>query len=182
MSRKTKRIIMVVALFAAAVLLLVIIGKASSGFTDFENMALRRVNDKNLWQQFTMSGTDGVIVNGSDGVTIKVNDDKQIKINGTAEQTITAVIATGKLAANTSYVFDASLKNGSNGTVYVSVRTADGTNLVDCYRGYVTIPAADTERAVEVVVTIVKGPGNSLTLEPVLSAGSEKADLVSFWK
>lgn len=187
MSRKTKRVILVVGLFLAAVLLLVVIGKASSGFTDFEDMALRRVNEKNLWQSMEIPN-DGKISNGEHGLTVKVNEDRQVKINGTSEQSGEYVLATGTLAKNTSYVFKSGMTNGTAGTMHIVIRTADTakTVLATSYNGYVTIDGskltADTAVQVVLIVADKDVSANSVTLEPVICAGTEESDLVKFWK
>ena len=65
MKRKTKNMLIAVGAFLLAVLMLVLIGKASNGFSDFDDMKLRRPNEKNLWQSMTVAN-DGKIANGED--------------------------------------------------------------------------------------------------------------------
>ena len=184
MKRKTKNMIIAVGAFLLAVLMLVLIGKASNGFSDFDDMKLRRPNDKNLWQSMTVAN-DGKIANGEDGLTVKVNEDGQVKINGTSQKSGSYVLATGTLKSGTSYVFDAGLGNGSNKTFYVVVRAkADSKVLATCYTTYATISAQSADTEVEVVLMIGDKDvdAKSKTLNPVLSVGTEEKDLVAFWK
>lgn len=183
MKRKTKNILIAVGAFLLAVLTLVLIGKASAGFTDFDDMQLRRPNEKNLWQNMTVAN-DGKIANGEDGLTIKVSDDGQVKINGTSQKSGEYVLATGTLKSGTSYVFDAGLNNGSNATLYMVVRSKSGTVLAKCYNTYATISAQSADTEVEVVLMVGdKDVGvRNKVLNPVLSVGTEEKDLVAFWK
>jgi len=169
--------------FLLAILTLVLIGKASGGFTDFDDMKLRRPNEKNLWQSMAFAN-EGNIAGGEDGLTVKINEDGQVKINGTSQKAGEYVLATGTLKAGTSYVFDAGLDNGTNATLYVVVRSKSGTELAKCYTTYATISAQSADTEVEIVLKIGDKDvdAKSKTLNPVLSVGTEEKDLVAFWK
>lgn len=189
MSRKTRNILIGVGAFLLAVLTLVLIGKASGGFTDFEDMRLREPNEKNLWQSMTIPN-DGKIASGEHGLTVKVNEDGQVKINGTSEEQCEYVLATGTLAKNTSYVFKSGLTNGTAGTVHIVIcrkgDTSESGVLATSYNGYNTIDGSkltqDTEVEVVLIVNNKDVSVSNVTLEPVLCVGTEEADLVKFWK
>lgn len=186
MSRKAKRVVLIVGLFLAAVMLLVVIGKASSGFTDFEDMALRRVNEKNLWQSMEFPN-DGKISNGQYGLTVKVNEDGQVKINGTSVEGHVYELATGTLAKDTAYIFKSGLTNGNVKTMHIEIRTTEAENyrvLAASYEGFQNITALSEDTAVKVVLVVFDEgvSANNVTLEPVLCAGTEETDLVNFWK
>ena len=139
-------------------------------------------NEENLWQSVSFTDTDGVISDGADGVTVKLTEDNELKVNGYAEEAQEVLIGTYTLDANTAYVFDSSLNDGSNKTVYMVVKNGE-TVLAKSYTGAVVISAekltADTE--ISIYLVIAEDVNVNKTLRPILCEGDNIEDAVSFF-
>ena len=123
-----------------------------------------------------------MILDGADGVTVKLTDDNELKVNGYAETAQEIKIGTYMLDANTSYVFDSSLNDGSNKTVYMVVKMG-ATLLCKSYTGPVVISAEKltTDTEVSVYLVIAEDVNVNCTLRPVLCEGNTINDLVDFY-
>ena len=167
--------------------LLVVLIKVSDGFQmGFEDWKFRKVNEDNLWQTMSFSGTDDndMLVNGDNGISLKLTEDNVLKVNGTAEQALEYRIGSITLKANTSYVFDSSFK-GSTNTMYMKIVLANGGTLLKaCYGGAVVIPASTltADTAVEIYLVIANETEANVSLKPVLCVGTSTDDLVDFYK
>ncbi|MBQ8357357.1 MAG: hypothetical protein IJX39_06055 [Clostridia bacterium] len=176
MSKKTKRILTAVGMLMLGVLLTVVVSNAVGVAT----WNIREANEANLYQSVTFAGTDGVIASGENGVKIELTDDNEIKVKGTSETDGTYVIGKITLEANTSYIFDSSLTNGSNGTMYMSIMSGE-TELAKSYSGAVVFtPTSATE--VQICLYINKDVKTNVTLCPVLCKGTTTGDIVDFWE
>lgn len=173
MKRKTKRTLGIIAL----VLVCLTVGAIVGNVFDFH-----APNEDNLWQEMTFNATDGVILDGADGVTVKLTEDNELKVNGYAEIAQTIAIGTYQLDANTSYVFDSSLSDGSNKTVYMVVKTGD-TVLAKSYTGPVMISAGtlESDTTATIYLVIAEDVNVNATLRPILCEGESVDDAVSFY-
>ena len=171
MKAKTKRWVTLIAVALACLTIGAIFGNAF----DFH-----KPNEDNLWQEMTFAGTDGVILDGADGVTAKLTEDNELKVNGYAETAQEVLVGTYTLEANTSYVFDSSLNDGSNKTVYMVVK-ANGSVIAKSYTGPVVISARTTDTQISVYLMIAEDVNVSTTLRPILCEGAVIDDLVSFY-
>lgn len=188
-TKKTKRIIGIVAIALVAFAALMLLAHVSSGFdtlnpTEWE---LRQVNEDNLYQTMTFADTDGKLANGADGVTVKLADNNVLKVSGVNGTTEAMDIQIGSIAlkANTGYLFDSSLNKGSNQTAYMVLKDASGNILATSYTGPVVIAAenlaADTTATLHLIIAADKECPSS-TLKPVICVGTDTDDIVSFYK
>lgn len=196
MSRKRKinkrglrRFLTIVAVVLASVTLCGFIVSISDGGENFfkpSEWAFFQVNEDNLYQQMTFAPTDddGVLEDGRRGVTVTLTDDNTLKLKGEAEEDIDIVVATGTLKANTAYVFDSSLNDGSGKTIYMEVVASSGEVLAASYSSAVVIPAsklaADTNVSVKLYVKAEYDTGR-IELKPILCEGETTKDLVDFY-
>ena len=173
MKRSTKRWVTLIAVALACLT----VGALLGNMFDFH-----APNEENLWQDVSFAGNDGVILDGADGVTVKLTDDNELKVNGYAETAQEVLVGTYTLDANTSYVFDSSLNDGSNKTVYMVVKNGS-TLLCKSYTGPVVISAekitADTE--VSIYLVVAEDVNVNTTLRPVLCEGDSVNDLIDFY-
>lgn len=173
MKAKTKRWLTVIVVALACLTLGAFIGNVF----DFH-----APNEDNLWQDMSFNATDDVILDGADGVTVKLTGDNELKVDGYAESAQEVLIGTVTLDANTAYVFDSSLDDGSNKSIYMVVK-AGGTVLAKSYTGPVVISAEkltdDTE--ISVYLMIAEDVNVNETLRPVLCEGESVDDLVKFY-
>ena len=171
MKAKTKRWVTLIAVALACLTIGAIFGNAFD---------LHKPNEDNLWQEMTFNATDGVILDGADGVTAKLTEDNELKVNGYAETAQEVLVGSYTLEANTSYVFDSSLNDGSNKTVYMVVK-ANGSVIAKSYTGPVVISARTTDTQISVYLMIAEDVNVSTTLRPILCEGAVLDDLVSFY-
>lgn len=171
MKRSTKRWVTLIAVALACLTLGAVLGNVF----DFH-----APNEDNLWQEMTFNATDGVILDGADGVTVKLTEDNELKVNGYAETAQEVQVGTYTLDANTSYVFDSSLNDGSNKTVYMVVKSGE-TIIAKSYTGPVVISARDSDTQISVYLMIAEDVNVSTTLHPILCEGENVEDLVNFY-
>lgn len=173
MKKSTKRWLTVVAVALACLTVGALIGNVF----DFH-----APNDDNLWQDVAFNATDNVILDGADGITVKLTDDNELKVNGYAETAQTIAVGTYQLDANTSYVFDSSLSDGSNKTVYMVVKSGD-TVLAKSYTGPVMISAGalESDTTATIYLVIAEDVNVNATLRPILCEGESVDDAVSFY-
>ena len=171
MKAKTKRGVTLIAVALACLTIGAIFGNAFD---------LHKPNEDNLWQEMSFNATDGVILDGADGVTVKLTEDNELKVNGYAETAQEVLVGSYTLEANTSYVFDSSLNDGSNKTVYMVVK-ANGSVIAKSYTGPVVISARTTDTQISVYLMIAEDVNVSTTLRPILCEGAVIDDLVSFY-
>lgn len=171
MKRKTKRTLGIIAL----VLVCLTVGAIVGNVFDFH-----APNEDNLWQEMSFNATDNVILDGADGVTVKLTEDNEVKVDGYAETAQEVLIGTYTLNANTAYVFDSSLNDGSNKTVYMVVK-ANGTVIAKSYTGPVVISAREADTQISVYLMIAEDVNVSTTLHPILCEGENVEDLVNFY-
>ena len=171
MKRKTKRTLGIIAL----VLVCLTVGAIVGNVFDFH-----APNEDNLWQEMTFNATDNVILDGADGVTVKLTEDNELKVNGYAETAQEVKVGTYTLDANTSYVFDSSLNDGSNKTVYMVVKSGE-TVIAKSYTGPVVISAREADTQISVYLMIAEDVNVSTTLHPILCEGETVEDLVNFY-
>lgn len=173
MKKSTKRWLGII----AVALVCLTLGALVGNMFDF-----RAPNKDNLWQDVSFADTDGVIADGADGVTVKLTDDNAVKASGYVETQQEVLIGTYELEAETSYVFDSSLNDGSNKSYYMVVKSGD-TVLAKSYTGPVVISAekltADTE--VSIYLVVAEDVNIDVTLRPVLCEGESSDDLVKFY-
>lgn len=154
------------------------------------NNFVRSVNKDNLWQDATfaggVNGGDDTICDGADGIIVKVTKYNEIVVKGCAEKDMKLLIASVPLKSETRYVFDSSLNDGSNGTVYMVME--DSTNSVTEYKSY-TGPVvieedswSDSPHMFDVYLVIKKDTEINKTLRPVICEGDHINDLVSFFE
>ena len=183
---KTKMIFAVVGIFLALLFMVVLIMKATSNLDNLfepDEWALKTVNEDNLYQSATFAGdAKGVIANGADGLTVKLDDDNAIKIGGTSEIDQSIRIATYTLKANTSYIFDSDLNDGTNKTYYMVVKAGD-VEIAKSYTGPVIISASEITADTEVTINLVvkADVGLSDTLKPILCIGNDTDDIVKYY-
>lgn len=173
MKRSTKRWLTVV----VVALLCLTVGAIIGNVFDFH-----APNDDNLWQDVAFNETDGVILDGADGVTVKLTEDNEVKVNGYAETAQEVLIGTYTLDANTSYVFDSSLNDGSNRTVYMVVKNGE-TVLAKSYTGPVVISADKiaTDTQVSIYLMIAEDVNVGTTLRPILCEAESVDEIVDFY-
>ena len=186
MKRSTKTKIFVVVAILIAGVLLVALGNVTGGFQNLhpDDWVFREVNPDNLYHSLTFADTDGVIANGANGITVELGECNELLVTGTAEGAQSVNIGTYKLKANTAYVFDSSLSDGSNGTVYMAVVNASGDAIASSYKDAVVIPASAlaTDMTVTIVLKIADEFKVNKTLKPILCEGASVSDAVSFYK
>ena len=180
-----KKVLIAIAALAAVVLLLSVIGSLSDGFKNMKPAEWfdKEANPENLYQSLDFAGDDkGMILDGADGVTVELIDDNAIKVRGTSEIDQTVVIGTITLNEHTAYIFDASLDNGSNKSMYMTI-TAGEEVIESSYTGPVIIHADAFDGATEVTVSLViaKDCDTNVTLRPVLCPGADIDDAVDFY-
>lgn len=182
-SYKTKKILTMIG--AAMLGVLMIVGLTNLiGIGSFK---FKEANTANLYQDLTFAGDkDGLIEKGLDGVSVELLEDNVIKAKGTAEKDLEIVIGTITLKAGESYVFDSGLKDGSRGTIYMSVcNKSTNDELVASYRGAeVFDDLVSAEQDLEVVVKLIIKDETKVSeqLHPVLCEGNDVDDVISFWK
>ena len=173
MKKSTKRMLTIIAVALACLT----VGALFGNMFDFH-----APNKDNLWQDVSFNDKDGVILDGADGVTVKLTEDNEVKVNGYAETAQEVLIGTYKLESKTAYVFDSSLNDGSNKTLYMVVKNGD-TVMAKSYTGPVVISAsqltADTE--VSVYLVIAEDVNVNATLRPILCEGESTDELVKFY-
>ena len=181
MKAKTKRILILVGAILLTVLAVVGLSKAT-GIAEWD---FREPNPDNLYQDFTFVKDEGTLADGEQGVLIEIDEDHVITVEtkSKAKSTVTTTVASGTLKANTSYVFDSGLKDGSKGTIYMSVRnTTTDTVIVSSTREAVVIEALEADTAVTIEITVVEDAEVNEKLRPVLCKGDDVDEIVSFWK
>lgn len=185
MSRKTKNMIKMVACVMAAVFGIVLLGNITSGFQNLNpaDWELRSVNEANLYQQMAFAEEDGVFADGADGITVKLNeDDNSLKIDGCAEIDKAIAIGSVTLKANTDYLFDASLNNGTNKTVYAQLVDAEGTVIAKSYTGPVVIAALAEETDVTLQIVVKADTSlRRLTLKPIICEGNDVDNIIGYY-
>ena len=188
MRRSTKNKIFVVVAILLAGVLLVAFGNITNGFQNLhpDEWELRAINEDNLYHSLAFADVDGVIANGADGISVKLGEYNELRVKGVAEGAQTINVGTYTLKANTSYVFDSSLSDGTKGTIYMTLCNAKGEELANAasYNGAVVIPASSLASDITVTVTlkIADEFDANVTLRPVLCEAASINDLVSFYK
>lgn len=188
MKRSTRRWLTILAVVLVSVTLAGVLGHVTGGFENLfkpKKWNLNGVNKENLYQSLEFADEDGVISDGADGVMVTLNKNHEIKVTGVAESAQVHVIGTYTLQANTSYLFDSSLSNGTKGTIYMAVREVNSDdNIVASYTGPVVIAATELAEDTEVEIVVYVADETSLrnvTLRPILCTGKTTDDLVSFF-
>ncbi|MBQ8356220.1 MAG: hypothetical protein IJX39_00265 [Clostridia bacterium] len=182
MSKTVKRLLGVLGVLLVGVLLTVLV----SNLLGIAEWNVKEVNEDNLYQSLTFADANGVIASGEDGISVKLDEeDNTIKVKGTAGADVTYLIGTTTLKAGTSYIFDGSLEEGSNQTIYVSVvNKSTGEVIKSSYRDAVLISAdsitADTE--VKIEITIKADTTVNETLEIILCEGNDVDEIVNYFK
>ena len=171
MKRSTKRWLGLV----AVALVCLTVGAIIGNVFDFH-----APNEDNLWQDVSFAGNDGVILDGADGVTVKLTEDNEVKVDGYAETAQEVLIGTYTLDADTSYVFDSSLNDGSNKTAYMVVKAGE-TVLAKSYTGPVVISAQESDTRISVYLVIAEDVNVNVTLRPILCEGESVEDAVKFY-
>ena len=175
-----------VALVLVAVTLTALIGNLSGGFQKgVKDWSVREVNKDNLYQSLTFADNDGVWASGEDGISVDLKDDNVIKVRGTSQKDLDYTIGSITLKAGTSYVFDSSLNDGSNGTIYMSVvNQSTGASIASSYRAPVLIRGNDITADTEVFIrlTIKDDTDVNVTLRPILCVASSVDDVIDFYK
>ena len=185
--RGARRWISILAVILVSVTVCGFIVSISDGGKDFfkpSEWTLREVNEDNLYQQadFKATGEDKVFLDGRVGVKASLTDDNTIKVNGEAQEDIDKVIATGTLKANTSYVFDSSLNDGTAGTIYMSIKV-NGEEY-GSYGGPVVIDASKITSDCQYSICLyIKKDHNvgRIELKPILCEGTSTKDVISFY-
>ena len=183
---KTKKLLLIVVSVMAGLLALAFLGNVTGGFANVfkpDKWTFREPNTDNLWQSVDFAADDdGVIAEGADGVTVELTEDNEIKVKGTAE--VAQTIELGKVVLNphTAYVFDSSLSDGSNKTMYMVIKNGD-TEIISSYSGAKVIAADTFTEATEVTISLVIAEGfvANRTLKPILCTGANVADAVDFY-
>ena len=173
-----------VALVLVAVTVTALIGNLSGGFQKgVKDWNVREVNEDNLYQSLTFGDTNGVWASGEDGISVELKDDNSIKVKGTSETEQSYNIGSITLKANTSYVFDGSLDNGSNGTAYLYIVDKDGVELAKSYQGPVLISADKLTEDTNAVIwlKIMDETELNVTLRPILCEGTSIDDVIDFY-
>ena len=171
-----------VALVLVAVTVTALIGNLSGGFQKgVSDWKLREVNEDNLYQSLTFLDDDGVFASGENGISAKLDDDNVIKVSGTADADSDIEIGKITLKAGTSYVFESSLRDASNKTVYMSVvKASDKSVIKSSYESPIlTSVSEDTE--VIIVLTIKAETKVNATLRPVLCKATSVDDVIDFY-
>lgn len=139
-------------------------------------------NADNLWQSATFAEEGGVICDGADGITVKLTDDNEVKVDGYAETAQEILLGTVELQANTAYVFDGSLNDGSNKTVYMVIKSGS-TVLAKSYTGPVVITADKLAMNAEaqIYLVVAEDVTVNVTLRPVICEGETVDELISFY-
>lgn len=187
LTAKAKKILIAIAAFMAAVLLLSVIGSLSDGFKNVlkpQTWFDKEVNEENLYQRLDFyGGENGVILDGADGVTVELTADNSIKVRGTSEVQQTVAIGTLQMDVHTAYIFDSSLDNGSNKSMYMIISAGDEV-IASSYTGPVIIPADAFDSATEVTVSLViaEDCNTNVTLRPVICPGATIDSVVSYYK
>ena len=186
MKRSIKNKIFVIVAILIAGVLLVALGNVTGGFQNLhpDDWVLREVNPDNLYHSLTFADTDGVIANGADGITVELGECNELRVTGTAEGAQSINVGTYTLKANTSYVFDSSLTNGTKGTVYMTLVNTAGQEIANAasYNGAVVIAPLATDTVVTVALKIADEFEVNKTLKPILCEGVSASDAVSFYK
>ncbi len=188
MSKSTKMKIFVIVAILIAGVLLVAFGKVTGGFQNLhpDDWVFREINEDNLYHSLDFADAEGVIANGADGITVELGEFNELRVTGTAEGAQSINIGTYTLKANTAYVFDSSLNDGTKGTIYMVLCNAAGEELANAasYNGAVSIPASalSTDMIVTVVLKIADDVKVNETLKPVLCEAASVSDIVSFYK
>ena len=185
-SNKAKKILAVVGIVLASVMLCAVLGNISGGFENIlkpDKWTFRTVNEDNIYQSFTFGAVDGVINDGENGITVKLEEYNVLKVKGTSEGKQAIIIASGTLKADTAYVFDSSLDDGSAKTIYMTVENTDGEVIAASYTGPVKVPVqtADTTVYIKLHVEAEHEIKGTLTLKPVICVGESADDLVKFF-
>lgn len=173
-----------VALVLVAVTVTALIGNLSGGFQNgVSDWKLREVNEDNLYQSLTFGDKNGVWASGENGISVKLKDDNSIKVSGTAEIDMEHNIGTIALKAGTAYVFDGSLKEGSNNSAYLRIVDENGVELATSYRGPVLITADKLTVDTNAVIwlKIMDETELNVTLRPVLCEGTSIDDVIDFY-
>ena len=188
MKRSTKTKIFVIVAILIAGVLLVALGNVTGGFQNLhpDDWVFREIHEDNLCHSLDFADADGVIANGADGIAVELGEFNELRVTGIAEGAQSIDIGTYTLKANTAYVFDSSLDDGTKGTVYMVLCNESGDELPNAasYNGAVVIPASalSSDVTVKVVLKIADDIKVNQTLKPVLCEGASVSDIVSFYK
>ncbi len=185
MKNKTKKIIKFVLLALAGIALFAAVANVSSGFDNMnpKDWKLRTVNEDNLYQQMAFADNKGVFENGADGLTVKLDEETNaITLSGSPEMDKNVMIGTLKLKANTSYVFDGDLSNGTNKTVYMYLTNNSTGEIIKSYNGPVEISALSQDTEFTLSVFVAKDNSIRKTLKPIICVGENVDDVVGFYK
>lgn len=186
MSKKMKYFLITVAIVAVFALGIVALGKVTVGFQNWntDEWSLLQNNPDNLYHSLNFSAENGIVADGSNGISVKVDEDNHsVRISGTAEADGSYLIGTTTLKANTTYVFDGGMDNGTSKTACVSVINASTDEVIkSSYTGPVLISdiVADTE--IKIMVTVMEEASLNITIRPVLCVGSTVDDVVNYYK
>ena len=183
-SRRTKWIMITVAVALLVGVAVVALGKVTLGFQnwDTDDWSLRQNNPDNLYHSATFLAADGVVANGSDGISIKVDeDDHTIRVKGTAEVDKEYAVALVNLKSGTTYAFDGSLDNGTNKTYYMVLEDTSGNVLATSYSGPMLFTVSgDTQAHIKIVIKA--DASVNTTLKPILCVTDDVDELVDYFK
>ena len=186
MKFKTKMILITVAIVAVFALGIVALGKVTVGFQNWntDEWRLLQNNPDNLYHSLNFTAENGIVADGSNGISVKVDEDNHsVRISGTAEADGSYLIGTTTLKANTSYVFDGGMDNGTAKTAYVSVINASTDEvIITSYNGPVLIKDITADTEIKIMVTVKEEAALNLIIRPVLCVGSTVDDVVNYYK
>ena len=186
MNIRTRNILITIGIVAVAALLIVMLGKVTVGFQNWETdeWSLLQNNPDNLYHSLNFTAENGVIADGSNGISVKLDDENHsVRISGTAEADGSYLIGTTVLKANTTYVFDGGMDNGTKKTAYVSVINASTDEVIaTSYTGPVLIKDITADTEIKIMVTVMEEASLNLTIRPFLCVGSTIDDVVSYFK
>ena len=186
MKTSTKIILACIACIAVAALLVVMLGKVTQGFQNWETDEWRLLqnNPDNLYHSLDFTAENGVIADGSNGISAKLDDENHsVRISGTAEADGSYLIGTTTLKANTTYVFDGGMDNGTKKTAYVSVINASTDEVIaTSYTGPVLINDITADIEIKIMVTVMEEASVNATLRPILCVGATVDDMVAYYK
>ena len=186
MKFKTKMILITVAICAVFALGIVALGRFTIGFQNWntDEWKLLQNNPENLYHSLEFQDVNGVIADGSNGISVKLDEENHsVRIRGTAEADGSYLIGTITLKANTTYVFDGGMDNGTAKTAYVSVINASTDEVIaTSYTGPVLIKDITADTEIKIVVTILEEASLNLSIRPVLCVGSTLDDVVNYYK
>jgi hypothetical protein len=174
LTKKTKKIIGIVAGFLALVMTCAAIGFASDGFTNknVDEWVLRERNELNL--------LDGSFTEfkGGDGIRATAKADGTITVNGTYKGNEDfVVIPVQKVALESGTYTLSGTPNGTNQTYYLRAEYNNGSGVTYAHADFAGTFDITTGQEVTISIVVCKDVEiRNLRIQPVLVAGSEIGD------